>query len=283
MKASAVLNDKDVWAIAAAQSSLFFSFQLVLPNGRADEKKEEKKGIGRTSRIENGIKRFIFLWNEQWRLAQRKQSIFFFFVGGLWAHCANGSAKRRKQRRLIDWSWRMKGQRSLVEERMKWSQWMKRIDEMEFFRCPTKQAMNQAAPLRGKPTTQPIKCWPFSLGRIWWLCWRSCFCLLFSSLFHWGGRQLVFFEEKKENQQINSSFQSWIWLNEKMNWVGWLRKRKSRPCLHEWAGYGWGPSPLPRANSTSINFVDFRFISLAHSSFIEEKRRSVECDLLKKQ
>ena len=138
MKASAVLNDKDVWAIAAAQSSLFFSFQLVLPNGRADEKKEEKKGIGRTSRIENGIKRFIFLWNEQWRLAQRKQSIFFFFVGGLWAHCANGSAKRRKQRRLIDWSWRMKGQRSLVEERMKWSQWMKRIDEMEFFRCPTK-------------------------------------------------------------------------------------------------------------------------------------------------
>ena len=39
MKASAVLNDKDVWAIAAAQQQHFFSFQLVLPNGRAEEKK----------------------------------------------------------------------------------------------------------------------------------------------------------------------------------------------------------------------------------------------------
>ena len=30
---------------AAAQSSLLFSFQLALPNGRADENKEEKKGL----------------------------------------------------------------------------------------------------------------------------------------------------------------------------------------------------------------------------------------------
>ena len=60
MKASAVLNDKDVWAIAAAQQQHFFSFQLVLPNGRAEEKKFVEGSAARPVSRMNGV-------NEAWR------------------------------------------------------------------------------------------------------------------------------------------------------------------------------------------------------------------------
>ena len=52
---------------AAAQSSLLFSFQLALPNGRADENKEEKKGLAAlfVLRMENFWNEMKKVWNEQ--------------------------------------------------------------------------------------------------------------------------------------------------------------------------------------------------------------------------
>ena len=129
---------------------------------------------------------------------------------------------------------------------------MKLIEEK---RASSRQAANQAAPLRGKPreanNSNSIKSgrgWKasFWMSLVGWL--RS---ELFSSLLH---------EMKTNNNPSHEARRAFIWLD--------LLVFSS---FVELAGYGWGPA-LCRTNIPLYSFHEFRCSWLAHWVFNEEKR-----------
>ena len=144
-------------------------------------------------------------------------------------------------------------------ERTKWMELMNEMKLMEFVLWvhaaeeeEEEPAANQAAPLRGKPTTQPIKCWPFSLGRIWWLCWRSSFPFLLSSLLSF------------------SSFLSFSFWRQ----GGPTKEKKEDKLMKRTSGLWLGAQPSAAENNP-INLIFFNWLSFLFAFLLSLKKKEV--------
>ena len=130
---------------------------------------------------------------------------------------------------------------------------------------------------KGKERQQSINS-PIQKERIGWIDW-NCFSfpaevglsfLLF--LCCWGCKAGLLFEKK--DKPINSTLHFFDSLKKEMKncWLIKVKGSKQPLSFSCWLVMRLQP-PLPRAHSTPIDSINFRFSSLGHCSFIEEKKR----------